>query len=75
MKLLMGIFKEWSFSPELPFSAGIIKLYYTDFLGPLINLAVQSDFEGSIHNAEGTETEGKKTKLSSCSTNRDAMRL
>lgn len=57
MKLLMGIFKEWSFSPELPFSAGIIKLYYTDFLGPLINLAVQSDFEGSIHNAEGTETE------------------
>lgn len=60
MKLLMDIFKEWSFSSELPFSAGVIKLYSTDFLGPLLNLAVQSDFEGSIHNAEGTETEGKK---------------
>lgn len=62
MKLLMGIFKEWSFSPELSFSAGIIELYSTDLLRPLLNLAVQSDFEGGIHNAGGTETGEKKEK-------------
>jgi len=44
----MDVFKEWSFTTKLPFSAGVIHPYSVDFLGPLLNLAVQTDFDAQF---------------------------
>lgn len=49
----MDVFKEWSFSTELPFLAGVLHPYSIDFLRPLLNLAVQPDFEGKMHDLRG----------------------